>query len=52
MDPKLLILEVVLVSDDYRLYFIVRVVFDLKEPLIKVFEAISFGEVEHQEGGY
>jgi hypothetical protein len=33
------------------LYFIVGVVLDLEQPFVEVFETVTFGEVEDEEGG-
>jgi hypothetical protein len=45
-----LFFEVDFVSDDDGLYLVVRVVLDLEEPLIEVFEAVSLGQIEDEEG--
>ena len=47
----LLVLLVVFVSNYDGLDLVVGIVLDFKEPLVEVFEAVTFGEVKHQEGG-
>lgn len=46
-----LVFEIVFVADDDSLDFIVGVVFDFEEPFVEALEAVTFGEVEDEEGG-
>jgi hypothetical protein len=41
-----LVFEVVFIADDDRLDLVMRVVLDLKKPLVKVLETITLGEIE------
>ena len=50
MNVEVLVFEVIFVADDNCLDFIVRIVLNLEEPLVEILEAVTFSEVENQEG--
>lgn len=46
---EILVLKVTLVTDNHSLYFIMRIVFDFKQPLIEVLETIMLSQIKNQK---